>query len=1043
MKRANFSLGKKAHYRALMLSALLFFLCLASVDAQTAVKGKVMDTQGEALSGVNVAVKDERQSTTTDGNGEFSIAVPTLNAVLSFTYIGFKLQEIPLNGRSYLEVTMAEDSLALEEIVVVGYGTQKKSTMTGSVAQIDSRQIMEAPTANISTILAGRLPGLTAVQSSGAPGSDNATLLVRGISTLGNASPMIIVDGIPRSFNQLDPNEIATISILKDASAAAVYGMQAANGVILVTTKKGSEKKTSLTYTSSAGISENTRFPEFMNGPQFAYYWNKAMELDGREPTFTESMLNSIETGTNGFGNTNWLDQVFRTGTTQHHNISIDGGTNKTRYFVSLGYFLQDGNVESFGFNRYNLRSNIETEIADNLHLTLNLAGRQENRDNPNTTPSTVVFNAIQMFPYLPMQYDGVDVASMPQYQLFNPISALNDGGYSKSQMNVFQSNLNLRWNVPYVKGLNVNVLGSYDYDHTYSKQFSTPYQLMLATLGYDGISYSLQHANAGFLDPDTGEWESTLHEGFGKASRITGQFSLDYANRFGDHDVSALLLYEYSRYDSNSFGVTGQGFAFNDIQELNLTNQIINQGKGYSGTSATIPRAGYVGRITYAYKDKYLAEVSGRYDGSYKFMPEKRWAFFPALSVGWRISEEDFFRESVSFMDNLKVRFSYGKLGSDANVNPFLFYKYVTPISVNPQVIIGGQEQLAYMTTGIPNPYLTWEVSTNYNAGVDASFWQGLLGVEFDVFYKVTEDILANQTGNYPSSVGNYFPAIINYGIVDNRGIELALTNNTKIGEAHFSARASFNWARNKIIRVADPDIPYYQRSIGRSIGEKEGFIALGLFQSQEEIDGSALVGSNTLPGDIRFQDLNGDGKIDWDQDRTWIGRSNTPEMLFGLNLGVTWRGFDFSTLLQGAALSDIALMGLYPGIGVDDTQFTRTFYNGGNSPLYLVENSWTPDNLNAKYPRLSTQYRYNGYSNTWWLFNGSYLRVKNVQVGYNFPNRVNNLIGSQKIRLYAAGSNLLTFSHNPFLDPEAPDVTNGYYPQQRVYTLGLSVTF
>lgn len=1035
---------QKTEFPKFLISFLFYFnVCIFSSFAQNTIRGTVNDDKGEALPGVTIKCKSSNLGTITDFNGKYSIEAQN-NDVLIFSSIGMKTYETKVGNRHSINVIMQNDITAVDEIIVVGYGTQKKSSLTGSVAQIDNKQIMEAPVGNISNMLGGRLPGLISVQSSGQPGADNSSLLVRGISTYGNASPMVIVDGIPRSFNDLDPSEIQNISILKDASAAAVYGMQGSNGVILVTTKKGSEQKATITYSGSYGIDENTRFPKFMDGIQFATYWNKAMEMDGKTPTFTENMLKSIKNCTNGFGNTDWLSKIFRTGNTQHHNISVEGGTERTKYFILVGYYDQKGNLKQFNFNRFNFRSNIDAKITNDLSINLNLSGRHEVRENPNTDASTVVSDATRMLPYLPMKYQGMDVGAVPQYSIINPVASLNNSGFSNSKMNVFQSNLSLRWNIPFITGLNANALFSYDHDYTISKVFSTPYQVMRATLGYDNITYSVQNAPAGFLDPSTQQYESTLYEGFANAERFTGQVSLNYARRFGLHDLTALFLYEYSRYRTNDFDVNGEGFEFNDIQELNLSNKIINSGKGYGGGSSVSPRAGYVGRITYAYNNKYLLELSGRYDGSYKFRPEHRWAFFPAISFGWRISEENFFKETFPFVDNLKIRASYGKLGNDANVGAFQFYNYIRPISANPIVIIGGQQQKGYMTDVVPNPNLTWEVSTNYNIGLDATLWHGLLGIEFDTFYKITKHILSAQTGNFPSSVGNYFPSIINYGIVDNKGFELALTNNSKFGNVNFSARANINWARNKIIRIDDEaNIPAYQLSVGREIGEKEGFVALGLFQSQDEINNSALVGSNTLPGDIKYKDLNGDGKIDYDHDRKWIGRSDIPEMMFGLNLSATWKNLDFSTLLQGATLCDDALMGNYPGIGWDDTQFTRTFYNGGNSPIYLIKNSWRPDNTKGKYPRLSTLYRYNGNASTLWLVNGAYLRLKDIQLGYSLPKSLCNMIHSQKIRIYFAGSNLLTLSHNHFLDPEAPDVTNGYYPQQRNYTFGLNVTF
>ena len=1046
MKRTlNLFLYGKSKTRFIALSSIFLFLSSMSIYAQNNVKGIVKDTEGETLTGVYVIVKNTQQGTVTDLNGEFSVSVADLNATLEFSFIGYKSKEVPLQGKSFVDVLMEQEIKILDEIVVVGYGTQKKSTLTGSVSQIDTRELIQAPVGNVSTMLAGRIAGLTAVQGSGQPGKDDANLMVRGISTLGDKSgPMIVVDGIPRSFNNLDPNEIQSISILKDASAAAVYGMQAANGVILVTTKQGSEKKATVTYSGSYGIDKNTRFPEFLDGPQFAYYWNKAMELDGKAPNFTESMFNSIKEGTNGFGNTNWLDKIFRTGHRQHHNISIDGGSKTTKYFISVGYYDQQGNIKSFGFDRYNFRSNVSTTIANSLTIGLNLGGRQENRKNPNITPEELVLSASRMYPYLPMQVDGMDVGAMPVYTLINPVASLNQAGQFKEQTNSLQSNLNIKWDVPFVEGLSLNSVLSYDFTEVMSKKFSSPYKLMSATLGYNKINYSPGYAPAGFQDPDTKEYVSTLEEGVSKKVRSTAQLSVNYARTFGDHDVTGLFLYEYSGYNTNGFGLTGQGFAFDDIQELNHSDQIIKStSKGYYGTSNKEPRAGYVGRLTYGYKGKYLAEFSGRYDGSYKFRPEKRWAFFPAASVAWRVSEEDFFKDISPIVDNLKLRASWGKLGSDANVTAFQFYNYVSPIEQYPLVSIGGVPQKAYMTSGVANPDLTWEVATNYNFGFDLTLWKGLLGIEFDFFYKKTSNILANQDGNFPASVGNYFPSIINFGVVDNRGVDITLTTQKRFGDVNFSARGTLNWARNKILRYNNPDVAHYQRNIGRSMGEKDGFIALGLFQSEEEIRNSALVGTNTLPGDIKYKDLNGDGIINFDQDRTWIGRSSIPEMMFGLNLALEWRGFDFSALLQGAALSDHALMGNYPNIGWDDTQFTRPFYGNANSPRELIENSWTPDNPNAKYPRLSTGFRYNGYANTFWLYNGAYLRLKNAQIGYTIPTNICKYLGAQHLRVYVTGQNLFTLSHNPFLDPEAPEVSNGYYPQQKSYTVGLTVTF
>ena len=1025
------------------LVCLFFFI---SMQAQVKVTGTVLDTQRDPLTGASVIVKGTTEGTITDIDGKFVISVPNKNSTLEISFIGYQKQSIPLKGKDRITVVMEEDAQAIDEVVVVGYGTQKRQSVTGSVAQISNKEIMQAPVGNISTMLAGRISGITAVQTSGQPGSDDAALLIRGISTTGNTSPIILVDGVQRSFNQLDPNEIESITTLKDASAAAVYGMQAANGVILVTTKRGKQENATVTYSASGSMNTNTRFPQFMDGPQYAYWYNKALEMDGLDPRFSESDVNKMINGDpeGKLGNTNWVDKIFRTGWTQHHNLSVSGGGKNSRYFVSAGYYDQKGNVKRFDFQRFNLRSNVDATIAEHLELSVDLAGRLENRDAPTLGVGkneymSIPMQAIRMHPYLPQTYEGVPVGSLVNPIGVNPLAARDLSGSNQTKMAVFQSNITAKWNLPWVKGLNVKAMISYDHDYTYGKAYKTPYDLMNAN-----VSNMATHGVIYTKVPFQAITETSLTESMGRASRFTGQYSINYANNFGKHDVTGLLLYEHSERKYNSFFVNGREFDLEGIPELDHANSI-GKGDAFGGKSYTQPRAGYVGRFTYAYDSKYLVELSGRYDGSYKFAPNKRWEFFPAVSVGWRISSEDFFRSAVDFVDNLKVRLSYGRLGSDANVNAFNYLRYMDWANDNPLVVIGGIPQRALMTSSIASPNMGWEVATNYNAGVEASLWNGKLSVEFDWFYKVTSDILRSQSGLMPPSIGGNYESKINSGKVDSRGFDLVLSHNNRIGQVSYGARFNLNWAHSKIIKIDNsPNITNWMKQNGNTVGMKDGFIADGLFQSYEEIANSAVVNDATRPGDIKYRDLNGDGKITYDQDRTWIGKSAIPELMGGLNLTADWNGFDVSILFQGAAISDVALMGFYENVGWDNTQFTRPFYGGGNSPVDLIENSWRPDNTNAKYPRLTTKSgNNNAFSNTIWMIDGSYLRLKNAQIGYSLPRKIVRYIGAEKLRFYLAGSNLATWSHNPFLDPEAPDVNNGYYPQQRTYTFGLNLTF
>ncbi|MCD8081652.1 MAG: SusC/RagA family TonB-linked outer membrane protein, partial [Bacteroides sp.] len=728
----------------------------------------------------------------------------------------------------------------------------------------------------------------------------------------------------------------------------------------------------------------------------------------------------------------------------QHHNVSVSGGTQKVKYFLTAGYYDQKGNIRNFNFDRFNVRSNIDAQVTRNLSISMDLAGRLEKRSAPalgvgKNEYLSIPMQAIRMHPYLPETYEGVPVASLVNPVGINPVASRDLSGSNQSKMSVFQSNFTIRWNLPWVKGLHLKAMLSYDHDYTYGKVFKNTFDVMNADVSNMkelGVNYQ--------KDTFKGIAETSLSESMGRASRLTGQYSINYARTFGKHDVTGLFLLEHSQRNYNGFHVTGRDFDLTDIPELDHANSI-GAGKGFGGNSSKQPRAGYVGRITYAYDSKYLVEFSGRYDGSYKFAREKRWDFFPAVSVGWRISQEDFFRENVSFIDHMKLRLSYGKLGSDANASAFNYLRYMDWASTSPMVVVGGVPQRALMTSSVASPNMIWEVATSYNAGIEATFLNGLLGVEFDYFYKIISDILRSQSGIMPPSMGGNYESRVNDGRVDSRGFELVLSHNSRIKEVNFGARLNLNWSRNRIIRIDESaNIPDWYRQNGRRVGMKDGYIAEGLFQTEEEIANSAVVNTSTRPGDIKYKDLNGDGRITYDQDKTWIGRSNIPELMGGLNLTAEWKGLDVSVLFQGAAICDVALMGFYSGVGWDNTEFTRPFYGGGNSPVYLMENSWTTDNPTAKYPRLTTvSGNNNAFSNTIWIINGSYLRLKNAQIGYTLPRSVSNYIGAQRLRFYLAGTNLLTWSHNPYLDPEAPDVNNGYYPQQRTFTFGVNVTF
>lgn len=1053
-KMKSLFFGRKVKRTAFVLNCFIFLICSINMYGQSNIRGTVKDSKSESLIGVNVVVKGTGQGTTTDINGEFGINVTDRNAVLEFSYVGFRTQDISLNGQTYINVIMSEDTELLEEVVVVGYGTQKKIHVTGSVAQVDAKDIISAPSGDLTSTLAGKLPGLVATQKSGQPGADGSNLLIRGISTLGNAAPMIIVDDVQRSFNNLDPNEIESITILKDASSAAVYGMQGAGGVILIKTKRGYIQKPQITYTGKVQYNQNTNYPKFLDGPDFIKWYNKALEMDELDPIFSEAVYNKVLNGDpeGKYANTDWFNALMKDGAlTTHHNISVNGGNENTTYFLSVGYYDQDGILDNFSFKRYNIRSNIDVKLNNGFKLGLDLGARQEDRKGGYYSLANQAWNnpiniAQRMLPITPTEYEGLPVAAnISESDKFNPMAYNSLTGYNNSILNVLTTSLTLAWDVPRVKGLNLKLKASYDKDYTTSKSWRE--QFKMNSYNVKTEQYEIVEANHG--DPK----EPVLANNSSQAQRLTIQPSINYAATFGKHDISALLLYEQSSYESENVGVTVQGFDLTTLHEINMAKDILlgRKADGVRGGSYIFNRAGYVGRINYSYEGKYLAELVARYDGSVRFPPENRWGFFPAASFGWRISEESFFDGFKNKIENLKLRASAGLLGND-RINDFQYLNLMNPNP--PTLYVGDTEYISVYTAGNVNRNITWEKTGTYNIGFDLMLNKGIFGMEFDYFYKLTNDILISSSALYPPSLGGNHPSTINGGKVSNKGFELVLTHQNNINGFQYNIRGNVGWSRNKILKMNEsPNTPDYQKRTGRKMGEKMGFITGGLYQSNEEIINSATLGhlskDQIRPGDIRYIDLNGDGKLDRAQDYTFIGNSNLPELMYGLNLSAAWKNFDFSIFFQGAAITDVFLSGVYGNGNVDATIFTRPFFGNGNSPYFLIENSWTPENTNAEFTRLTTiaaeKGNTNGWASDWWIRDGSYLRLKNVQLGYTLKNNYVRNMGIDNIRFMLTGGNLFTWSEltKYNIDPEMPEITNGYYPQQRTYEFGISLTF
>ena len=1054
-------------HRISAVLAVLLLLPSVAAMAQGTLRGQVTDPDGLPLSGVTVMIKGTSRGTLTAADGSYSLTA-SQGDVIEFSCLGLSTEERSWNGRSPINVTMREDDLMLEDLVVVGYGTAKKETLTAAVSAIKGDELMKAPSTNISQVLAGKLTGISSVQESGEPGLDQASLRIRG-SVYGVA---YVVDGFPvDNINDLDPADIESISVLKDGASAAVYGLKAAGGVIVVTTRKGDKGDTRITYNASVGASVNANFPRFMNGPQFAYYYNVAQMMDMLAngeissdaeyvPAFTQKNIQAMRDGTDGWGNVDYVDKVFGTGLNQKHNVTIQGGTDKARFFTSFGILDQKGNIDRFNYTRYNVRTNIEGDISKQLSYKVGIQGIVGNRSTPaflsggsdaGTTEVgwfSIASQVVHMHPYLPETYDGYYTGAVQDNQSFlvSPLAAIYQSGFKKTRSACMEVNASITWNVPFIRGLSAKLSGSYDYDNSYNKNLSTPYTMMQKERTDDGWVWKVRTDN-----PHIADNVNNLGEGVTFSRSMVGQASLGYVNAFGKNHVDLMALAEMRDYAGNGLSAYAQGLPFDSLPELSNGVAANSPVGGWSSASRSL---GYVFRARYDYDEKYLAEVTGRYDGSYKFagMAKTRWGFFPSVSLGWRLKKEGFLKD-VSWLEDLKLRASVGLLGNDS-VSEYAFlstYAKAANIAIGQK---GGATVIApaYYTDGIANTDLSWEKTQSWNAGVDFSLWGGLLGAEIDGFYNYTYDMLTYQSTGFPSSMGGYYPTWVNSNALDTKGIDILLRHRNRVallGDTLFyELTGSLTYSKTRWLKYNDdPNIVEYRKRTGTTVGAIMCWQADGLFMSEEEIDRASWYGTRPCIGDIRYVDLNGDGRIDED-DKGLFGRSNRPELTFGFNINASWKNFDFNAQFTGGALFDVSLTGTYYNDNDDNTIWTQTFKEGGNSPLFLVENAYSIYNTDATFPRLTLAKTNhggdNGLSSTFWIRDGKYVRLKTAQLGYTLPKKFTSKLGLQAFRIFAEGQNLFTLDGLPEgIDPESPGVNNGYYPQQRLLMGGITLTF
>jgi TonB-linked SusC/RagA family outer membrane protein len=1024
--------------REIIRMFLILIICvsldLSAADQATRITGTITDENGSPFPGVNIQAEGTTIGTISDINGKYTLDVPNANATLIFTFVGYSTQKIQLSGKTTIDVSMKPDVMNLDEVVVVGYGTARRATITGSVASVAGEKLQVAKTTNFSNALVGRLPGLVAVTRSGLPGADDATIRIRGMNTLNNNNPLIVVDGIAgRSMSRLNPSDIESVIILKDASAA-IYGAQAANGVILITTKRGASGRLKVNAEYTHGFASPTVLPDMADSYLYATMMNEVDTYAGQTPRFTAQDLQLFKDGTDPWGhpNTDWFKEVFKPFSLENKgNVSLTGGTESLKYFVSLGSRFQDGTYRKSGVNysQVDFRTNIDGKLNDNISLAIDVAGRQENRHNtiyseyetfrnvPRGKPSDVAwwFNG----------KPGPDVESD-----LNPVAMVtNMGGYDKDIRYILESNLRLNIIIPWVEGLSITGNASIDKNFRNEKLWKTPFYLYV----WDKITYDtdgmplLSGSKRGVSQPQ-------LNQGNTVGGRNTYNTLINYEKKIAEsHRIKFMAGAERSRGLSEFYEASRKYFVSSSIDQLFAGSDLEKNNTGNASESA---RMNYFGRFNYDFRSKYLAEFVWRYDGSYMFPADKRWGFFPGFSLGWLVSEESFWKDNVPFINYLKFRGSWGQTGND-RINEYQYlsvYKFASGMGnledgLNMGEWVTGRSIInkVLYEQSIPNLNVTWEVANQTDIGFDAQLLGGKLKLEADYFHNLRSNILTQRNASVPKSTGLTLPPE-NIGKVVNRGFEYVIGYEDKVGNLIYNVSWNGGYAKNEIkFWDEEPGVPDYQRTTGYPMNSKLYYQAIGIFRDQAAVDAYPhWVGAR--PGDIIFKDVNEDGKITGlDMVRDY--RSNIPRFTSGLNLDLTYKNFYTTVLFQGAW-----------------GKIRYHYVEGGVSGNYYMEDAegrWTEENPDATKPRAFnyTSEYWRSQDNTYWLRSADYVRLKNLEIGYNLPHSMTTRLKIDGFRFYVGGTNVLTWApHMPSFDPES---TAQDYPLSKVYSLGASLTF
>ncbi|KIC94007.1 SusC/RagA family TonB-linked outer membrane protein [Flavihumibacter solisilvae] len=1008
---------KKSALMAWLIQATLLLLPLITL-AQQQVSGIIRTEKGEPVVGASIRIKDNTTGTVSGNDGHFSLTVEGKNLILVITHTGFANMETRAVAGKLLDIVLSPESKSMNEVVVIGYGSQKKTSLTGSVASVKGSELTQSSSANVTNAIAGRVPGVIANNRSGRPGDDGSSILIRGFNSFGGGtSPLFVVDGIPdRDFSRINPADIENITVLKDASAA-IYGVRSANGVILVTTKRGKSGKPSIQYDGSVSVQQLTRLPEIVPAWQYMTYYNEI-----NPNSYTTEDIEKYKAGNDpAYPSTDWINEVFRKNAPQTaHSLSVRGGSENVRYYFSGQFLDQSSNFRNSieHYRQFNLRSNIDARITKNLKVNLDLAGRTENRNYPTYGVSSIMHETRSLYPFIPVRWPNGSLSAGVSNGR-NPVILVSDApGYDKSKSYVFTPLAGFDWQLPFItQGLSINGYASYDITFRDQKIFTRPWDAWSYNSSTD--TYSNQRTSTATTSITQDDRQTTASTAF---------IRLNYERQFGGNNIAAFAGVEQT---SSNFSQT---YAYRKNLLSEQVDQIFTgsaEGQQGTGSAAQDGRLSYLGRIAYNYDSRYFAEVSMRYNGSFNFPEDNRWGLFPAVSAGWRISEERFFRDNVRFINNLKLRASWGLMGSDAVAQYLFLTRYQLVNNMNYYTYFGSNYALAsaIQLSSTPNTNITWEKQDTKNIGLDAGFLEGKLNLTIDYFRYLRKDILAQRSASIPLYTGMALPAE-NIGKSLNRGIDFSASFDNRSGNFFYSIGTNLTYAKSKVLfRDEAANVPEWQKSEGHPIDSWLVYLTNGVYSSQKEVDESVhLPGAE--PGDLWIKDVDGNGIIT-STDRVRKYESATPKLVYGLSLNGGYKGFTLSMLFSGQAMAKQMILSQMQGSLIAP-------------PQWLYDGRWTAENTESKYPKaFNSTDSYNSIYADFWLKNAAFLRLKSLEFGYNLPERSLSKTGISNLRIYLSAYNLLSFDglKQYGIDAETNNITGVNYPQSRIYRFGVNI--